>query len=174
MPTIAWFYGIAIRMYFRDHPPPHFQAPYAEFEANVSIETGEVIEGRMPRWAARLIKEWTLAHQRELRDNWNRARAISHWSGFRVWTMIKISKIEWAGGHRLRFTFTDGAVGEFDFSGVVTEPGPMVEPLRDLGYFKRVFLNYGAPTWPNGFDIAPAWLHREIQTAGGLRHQALA
>jgi hypothetical protein len=28
MPTISWFYGIAIRMYFLDHPPPHFQAMY--------------------------------------------------------------------------------------------------------------------------------------------------
>src|SRR6186713_3333499 len=26
MPTIAYFYGIAIRMYFIDHPPPHFFA----------------------------------------------------------------------------------------------------------------------------------------------------
>ena len=41
MPTIAWFYGIAIRMYVRDHPPPHFEAVYAEFEANVSIASGE-------------------------------------------------------------------------------------------------------------------------------------
>ncbi|MHB8885913.1 MAG: DUF4160 domain-containing protein [Methylovirgula sp.] len=38
MPTIAWFFGIAIRMYFRDHSPPHFQAVYNEFEANVSID----------------------------------------------------------------------------------------------------------------------------------------
>jgi hypothetical protein len=30
MPTIAWFYGIAIRMYVKEHPPPHFQAVYAE------------------------------------------------------------------------------------------------------------------------------------------------
>jgi hypothetical protein len=45
MPTIAWFYGIAIRMYFLDHPPPHFQAVYGEHEANVAIATGEVIEG---------------------------------------------------------------------------------------------------------------------------------
>lgn len=75
MPTIAWFYGIAIRMYVRDHPPPHFQAVYAEHEANVSIDTGEVIEGRLPRAAARLVKEWTLLRQQELRENWRRARA---------------------------------------------------------------------------------------------------
>ena len=75
MPTIAWFYGIAIRMYFRDHPPPHFEAIYAEHQANVSIETGDVIEGHLPRQAARLVKEWTLAKQCELMANWGRARA---------------------------------------------------------------------------------------------------
>jgi Domain of unknown function (DUF4160) len=75
VPTIAWFYGIAIRMYFRDHPPPHFEAVYGEHEASISIETGEVIEGRLPRTAARLVKLWALAHQAELKANWDRARA---------------------------------------------------------------------------------------------------
>ena len=27
---------------------------------------------------------------------------------------------------------------------------------------------FGAPTWPNGFDIAPEWLRREIESAGEL------
>jgi hypothetical protein len=40
MPTIAWFYGIAIRMFVRDHPPPHFHAVYGEHEAIVAIEPG--------------------------------------------------------------------------------------------------------------------------------------
>lgn len=75
MPTIAWFYGIAIRMYVRDHPPPHFQAVYAEYKASVSIEMGEVIEGRLPKAAARLVKEWALARQIQLRENLRRARA---------------------------------------------------------------------------------------------------
>lgn len=78
MPTISWFYGIAIRMYVRDHPPPHFQAVYAEHEANVSIDTGEVIEGSLPKAAARLVKEWTLARQPQLRENWRLARAGEH------------------------------------------------------------------------------------------------
>jgi hypothetical protein len=75
MPTIAYFYGIAIRMFFRDHPPPHFFATYGGHEANVSIATGELIEGHLPANAARLVKEWTLAHRSELEDNWRRARA---------------------------------------------------------------------------------------------------
>ena len=74
MPTISWFYGIAIRMYVKDHPPPHFQAVYGEYEANVSIETGEIIDGKLPKAAARLVKDWTLARQAQLRDNWQRAR----------------------------------------------------------------------------------------------------
>lgn len=75
MPTISWFYGIAIRMYVRDHPPPHFLAVYGEYEANVAIDTGEVIAGVLPKRAARLVQEWALAHQSELRENWRRARA---------------------------------------------------------------------------------------------------
>jgi hypothetical protein len=75
MPTISWFYGIAIRMYFVDHPPPHFAAVYGEHEANVSIATGEVIAGSLPSTAARLVKQWALAHQVELHANWDRARA---------------------------------------------------------------------------------------------------
>jgi hypothetical protein len=75
MPTISWFYGIAVRMYARDHPPPHFHAIYGEHEAFVSITTGEVIEGELPKTAARLVKEWALARQSQLRENWARARA---------------------------------------------------------------------------------------------------
>ncbi len=88
--------------------------------------------------------------------------------------MIKVSKIEWVNGYRLRFLFSDGCAGEFDFAAIVAEDGPMVEPLRDLDYFKRVFLEYGAPTWPNGFDVAPGWLYREIAAAGKLVHPAHA
>lgn len=63
MPTISWFYGIAIRMYVVDHPPSHFHAAYGEFEALVSVETGEVLEGRLPKRAAKLVAEWTSLHR---------------------------------------------------------------------------------------------------------------
>jgi hypothetical protein len=88
--------------------------------------------------------------------------------------MIKVSKIDWLGGHRLRFRFNDDSVGEMDFAALVNEPGPMAEPLRDPAYFKRVLLDHGAPTWPNGFDVAPAWLYRELDSAGGLVRASVA
>jgi hypothetical protein len=86
--------------------------------------------------------------------------------------MIKVSRINWLGGHRLEFRFTDDSVGEYDFAALVNESGPMIEPLRDVDYFKRVFLEFGAPTWPNGFDVAPEWLHRELIAAGKLSRTA--
>jgi hypothetical protein len=48
------------------------------------------------------------------------------------------------------------------------------EPLRDPGYFARVFLEDGAPTWPNSFDMDPEWLRREIEATGGLTRDAAA
>jgi hypothetical protein len=88
--------------------------------------------------------------------------------------MIKVSKIDWLGGHRLRFRFNDDSIGKMDFAALVNEPGPMVEPLRDPAYFKRVFLEHGSPTWPNGFDVAPAWLYRELEHAGALSRAIVA
>src|SRR5258708_13020518 len=83
--------------------------------------------------------------------------------------MIKVTKLKYLGGHRLQATFSDGSAGEHDFSALVAETGPMVEPLRDPAYFARVFLEDGAPTWPNSFDMDPEWLRREIEAAGASR-----
>lgn len=70
VPTISRFYGIAIRMYFSDHAPPHFHAVYAEDEAVVMIETGAVIRGGLPERALRLVREWASIHEDELHANW--------------------------------------------------------------------------------------------------------
>jgi hypothetical protein len=88
--------------------------------------------------------------------------------------MIKVAKIKYLGEHRLRASFSDGMAGEYDFSAVVAGSGPMVEPLRDPAFFGRVFLEDGAPTWPNGFDAAPGWLRREIEATGALARDVAA
>jgi hypothetical protein len=87
-------------------------------------------------------------------------------------SFIKLRKIERLGDHRLRLFFSNGEVGEHDFSALVSEEGSMVEPLRDAAYFARVFIDFGAPTWPNGFDLAPYALHAEMKKAGELRQLA--
>ena len=86
--------------------------------------------------------------------------------------LTKVTKLEKVGGFRLRVRFTDGSEGVHDFASLVAEAGPMLEPLRDEAYFARVFLEFGSPTWPNGFDIAPEWLRREMEKAGELSRVA--
>lgn len=76
MPIISLFFGIVIRMYFDDHPPPHFHASYQGFEAFVGIEDGEVIHGSLPKKAARIVRQWALDHRDELMANWSRGEAL--------------------------------------------------------------------------------------------------
>jgi hypothetical protein len=86
--------------------------------------------------------------------------------------MISVVRIEKLDGHKLRIRFSDGSEGVHDFSTMVGETGPMIEPLRDEAYFARAFLEFGALTWPNGYDIAPEWLRREMAAAGELAQAA--
>ncbi|MBI2295514.1 MAG: DUF4160 domain-containing protein [Betaproteobacteria bacterium] len=73
MPTISMFFGIAIRMYYDDHPPPHFHAYYGGDVAVIAIETLEVLEGGLPRRAMALVVEWAQQHRDELREDWRLA-----------------------------------------------------------------------------------------------------
>lgn len=74
MPEISRFLGIIIRIYYRDHAPPHFHAKYGAFEATVEIDSG-VVEGRFPRRALQHVLEWEELHRTELLDDWQRAAA---------------------------------------------------------------------------------------------------
>jgi len=70
VPTISMFFGILIRMYFNDHPPPHFHARYNEHEAIVAIESLSVMEGSLPKRALSLVLEWAAIHKAELLSDW--------------------------------------------------------------------------------------------------------
>ncbi|MGD9998025.1 MAG: DUF4160 domain-containing protein [Ilumatobacteraceae bacterium] len=74
MPRISEFYGIVIYMYFQDHNPPHFHAIYAEYEALIRIDNGEVIRGRLPKTAGGLVEQWRQLHVSDLTGNWQRAQ----------------------------------------------------------------------------------------------------
>jgi hypothetical protein len=85
--------------------------------------------------------------------------------------MVDVQSIRPLEGYRLWVRFTDGSAGVYDLSDVIAKGGVMVEPLKSKEYFDRVFLDMGAPTWPNGFDIAPGWLWREMEAAGELTYE---
>ncbi len=74
MPEISRFFGIIIKMYFDEHPPPHFHAEYGEQEALIDINTLAIISGQLSPRALGLVMEWAALHRDELRQVWERAR----------------------------------------------------------------------------------------------------
>ena len=70
MPVIARFYGILIKMYFREHGIPHFHALYAEYNGVFEIDSLEMIEGDLPNRAQRMVKEWAELYKKDLLGMW--------------------------------------------------------------------------------------------------------
>ena len=68
-----------------------------------------------------------------------------------------VIEAEYRGEYLIKLTFNDGVEETLDFARWLE--GPVFEPLKDVGYFQRFFLEGGTVTWPNGADIAPETLH---------------
>ena len=58
MPTIAIIDGVKINIYSHEHPPPHFHAIYAEYEAMIRISDLEIEEGKLPSKTYKKVKKW--------------------------------------------------------------------------------------------------------------------
>jgi len=74
VPTICSFYGVIIRMFFNEHAPPHFHAQYAEFKAEIEIETLKILRGDLPRRALAMVLEWAALHREDLVADWDLCR----------------------------------------------------------------------------------------------------
>lgn len=74
MPIISTFFGIVIRIFYREHGVPHFHAEYQGRQASFTFD-GEILAGSMrSRTAWRLIKDWALAHTSDLEANWSKTK----------------------------------------------------------------------------------------------------
>ena len=76
MPVISTFYGIVILMFYFDdmrHNRPHIHAQYAEYEALIAVDNGDVLDGDLPRSKMRLVQAWVEIHYAELMADWRLA-----------------------------------------------------------------------------------------------------
>jgi hypothetical protein len=83
--------------------------------------------------------------------------------------MVDVLRLRALDGYRLWLRFTDGSEGVRDLSDLIAG---MVEPLQAPDYFARVFVEMGAPTWPNGFDLDPINLYMQLRDSGALTRAA--
>ncbi len=88
--------------------------------------------------------------------------------------MVDVLKLRPLEGHKLWLRFTDGSEGVRDFADILAQDGPMLSPLRSPEFFARVFIENGAPTWPNGYDIDPIKLYTDLRDSGVLTRTAAA
>ena len=70
MPTISTFFGIQIRIYYREHNPPHIHAYYQGFEAIFDIKKVNKVKGYFPIKAENLVCNWIEEYKYGLLENW--------------------------------------------------------------------------------------------------------
>jgi len=68
-----------------------------------------------------------------------------------------VIRAEYRNRFRIHLTFNDNLEETIDFRPWLE--GPVFEPLKDLNYFQRFFVEGGTVVWPNGADIAPETLY---------------
>ena len=76
MPLICSFYGVQVYLYWldtRQHHLPHVHAIYAGDEAVFAIDSGEVLDGKLPRRQTRLVQAWIEIRREELVADWSLA-----------------------------------------------------------------------------------------------------
>jgi hypothetical protein len=76
MPTISLFYGIVISLYYFDnekHHTPYIHAKYQDFSGVFDIESGEMIEGDLPKNKVKLTVAWMEIHKEDLMADWELA-----------------------------------------------------------------------------------------------------
>jgi len=74
-----------------------------------------------------------------------------------------VIRAEYRDGYRIHLRFNDGVENVVDFSQWLD--GPVFEPLKDLGYFQRFFLDGGTVAWPSGADVAPETLYEQARSS---------
>jgi hypothetical protein len=83
--------------------------------------------------------------------------------------MIKIVGAEPVRDRILRLEFSDGSSGDYDLGPLIARGTSLTSMLADDAYFGRFFLELGALSWPNGFELAPSAIHRQLKDRGALK-----
>jgi Domain of unknown function (DUF4160) len=78
MPVIAIFFGIVIRMYYREHEPAHFHAEHQAQAGKFDFDGNQIVGNIVSANALALIRQWAQLHRPALEANWSRIKAGQH------------------------------------------------------------------------------------------------
>lgn len=76
--------------------------------------------------------------------------------------MIKILEATAVAPYQILLEFSDNTQGIWSAEKLLAErKGTLLEPLRDINYFERFFLDAGALCWANGLEFSPERLYED-------------
>jgi hypothetical protein len=75
--------------------------------------------------------------------------------------MVSVVAVEPLENHLLRVELSDGRKGIFDVTPYLNTD--FFKELKDMRYFRRVFIAYDTVTWPHEQDIAPETIELGLQ-----------
>lgn len=86
--------------------------------------------------------------------------------------MIKLISLRPLGDAALELGFSDGTSGRWSAAALIERATVLTAPLAEPAYFERAFIEACALAWPNGLELSPAALHRELEERGALTRKA--
>jgi hypothetical protein len=75
VPVVSIFFGIVIRMYFREHEPKHFHAEHQSQEGKFDFDGNQFVGNITSRNALGLIRQWAQINRAALETNWSKIQA---------------------------------------------------------------------------------------------------
>jgi hypothetical protein len=78
---IAIAAGVQIIIHPKDHLPPHLHAKFAEHEAMISILTGDVLEGSLPKAKLKAVRNWLAPRREQVAYVWREIRDLRYQGG---------------------------------------------------------------------------------------------
>ncbi|MEC4750157.1 DUF2442 domain-containing protein [Methylomicrobium sp. Wu6] len=85
--------------------------------------------------------------------------------------MIKIIRAKHIDQKILRVYFSDNSWGDYDLQPLIDRQTELVLPLNDDAYFQQFFLELGALCWPNGLELSPGGIHRNLEERQQLHYE---
>jgi hypothetical protein len=75
MAIVSVFFGIVVRMFYKEHEPPHFHAEYQGQNGKFDLDGNMTVGNIRSKTALRLIREWAPLHRQEVAANWKKVKA---------------------------------------------------------------------------------------------------
>ena len=75
MPIISKFFGVAVRMFYDEHNPPHIHVEYQNKKAIFDF-SGNILRGDLQsKTATKLTREWIDIYVLNLQEDWELAKS---------------------------------------------------------------------------------------------------